>query len=149
MVVVVVVVVAVRLAYVVVLYFVARSRPLKLETCQRSFFLYCDMCFRFRGCPVLPHVELPVSARYKKTRVLLRCSSERQCAAKKTKIHAIRVKQNNVFVAIIMPEDIDFSGPATAKWPLPLATERSHLNNVFFHMKSAFPPVISDEPVVF
>ena len=39
---------------------------------QRIFFLYGDTCLWFRGCPVLLDVELPVSARYQKTRVLLR-----------------------------------------------------------------------------
>ena len=40
---------------------------------RNSFFLYyCDTCLRFRGCPVLLlPVELSVSARYQKTRVLL------------------------------------------------------------------------------
>ena len=45
---------------------------------QRSFFLYyltCDMCLRFRGCPVVLDIELSVSARYQKTRVLLRAAS--------------------------------------------------------------------------
>ena len=40
---------------------------------QRSFFLYCcDVCLRFRGCPAVLNIELSVSARYQKTRVLLR-----------------------------------------------------------------------------
>ena len=30
------------------------------------------MCLRFRGCPVVLDIELSVSARYQKTRVLLR-----------------------------------------------------------------------------
>ena len=41
---------------------------------QRSFFLYyltCDMCLRFRGCPAVLDIELSVSARDQKTRVLL------------------------------------------------------------------------------
>ena len=42
---------------------------------QRSFFVHylaCDMlCLRFRGCPVVLDIELSVSARYEKTRVLL------------------------------------------------------------------------------
>ena len=53
--------------YVLVLYL--------LFSRQRSFFLYyltCDMCLRFRGCPVVLDIELSVSARYQKTRVLLR-----------------------------------------------------------------------------
>ena len=40
---------------------------------QSSFFLYyvmCDMCLRFRGCPAVLDIELSVSARYQKTRVL-------------------------------------------------------------------------------
>ena len=32
----------------------------------------CDMCLRFRGCPVVLDIELSVSARYQKTCVLLR-----------------------------------------------------------------------------
>ena len=40
---------------------------------QRSFFLYCGMHLRFRGCPVVLDIELSVSAWYQKTRrVLLR-----------------------------------------------------------------------------
>ena len=42
---------------------------------QRSVFLYyltCDMCLRFRDCPVVLDIELSVSARHQKTRVLLR-----------------------------------------------------------------------------
>ena len=41
---------------------------------QPSFFLYyltCDLCLRFRGCPVVLDIELSVSARHYKTRVLL------------------------------------------------------------------------------
>ena len=40
----------------------------------RSFVLYdwtCDVCLRFRGCPVELDIELSVSARHQKTRVLL------------------------------------------------------------------------------
>ena len=32
----------------------------------------CDMCLRFRGCPVALDIELSVSTRFQKTRVLLR-----------------------------------------------------------------------------
>ena len=40
---------------------------------QHSFFLYCDMYLRFRGCLVVLDIELSVSAWYHKTqRVLLR-----------------------------------------------------------------------------
>ena len=40
---------------------------------QRDVFLYCcDIHLRFRGCPVLLHIELSVSARYQKTSVQLR-----------------------------------------------------------------------------
>ena len=39
---------------------------------QRSFFLCCDMCLRFRGCPVVLDIELSVSAQYQETRALLR-----------------------------------------------------------------------------
>ena len=39
---------------------------------QRSFFVYCDMYLRFRGCPVVLDFELSVSACYQKTRRVLR-----------------------------------------------------------------------------
>ena len=40
---------------------------------QRSFFFcYSRKCFRFRGCPVLPPIELSVSAPYKTG--VLRCA---------------------------------------------------------------------------
>ena len=32
----------------------------------------CDMCLRFRGCPVVLGIELSASAQYQQTRVLLR-----------------------------------------------------------------------------
>ena len=41
---------------------------------QRNFvpyYLTCDMCLRFRGCPVELGIELSVSARHQKTRSLL------------------------------------------------------------------------------
>ena len=41
---------------------------------QRSFFLYyltCCMCLRFRGCPAVLDIELSVSERQQKTRVML------------------------------------------------------------------------------
>ena len=41
---------------------------------QRNFvpyYLTCDMCLRFRGCPVELGIELSVSARHQKTCVLL------------------------------------------------------------------------------
>ena len=41
---------------------------------QRIFFLYyltCDMCLRFRDCPAVLDIELSVSARHQKARVLL------------------------------------------------------------------------------
>ena len=41
---------------------------------QRILFLYyltCDMCLRFRGCPAVLGIELSVSARHQKTRSLL------------------------------------------------------------------------------
>ena len=41
---------------------------------QRIFFLYyltCDMCLRFRDCPAVLGIELSVSTRHQKTRVLL------------------------------------------------------------------------------
>ena len=50
---------AVPLVYVLVLYFLA------------SFFLYCEMHLRFRGCPVVLDIELSVSAWYQKTRLVL------------------------------------------------------------------------------
>ena len=40
---------------------------------QRSFFLYYpDLCPRSRGCPVLTHIDLSVSARHHTARVLVR-----------------------------------------------------------------------------
>ena len=71
---------------------------------QRSFFLYyltCDMCLRFRGCPVVLDIDLSVSARHQKTRVLL-CARQLvlllpRCAAQISKLLAVRVKQNNEF----------------------------------------------------
>ena len=69
MVVVVVVVVAVLLVYVLVLYFLARSRPQKIASAASSSTV---ICLRFRGCPVLSHIEFSVSARCHKTRVLPR-----------------------------------------------------------------------------
>ena len=59
---------AVRLVYVLVLYFLASAA-------SSSTVLYCDMCLPFRGCPVVLDIELSVSARYQKTRVLLRARS--------------------------------------------------------------------------
>ena len=35
------------------------------------YYLTCDMCLRFRRCTVVLDIELSVSARYQKTRVLL------------------------------------------------------------------------------
>ena len=67
----VVVVVAVPLAYVLVFYFLARTPPLPKLSAQ-LFFLYGDMCPRFRGCRMLLRIERSVSARYQKTRLLLR-----------------------------------------------------------------------------
>ena len=71
--VVVVVVVVLPLVRIIIHLFGAlfsRSQPLP-QNCQRNFFLCLlwYMCVRFRGCPVLPHIELLVSARYHKTRV--------------------------------------------------------------------------------
>ena len=48
----------------------ACKRLVALFSRQRSFLLYCDMCLRVRGCPVLFHIELSVSAWCHKTRVL-------------------------------------------------------------------------------
>ena len=49
----------------------------------------CEMCLRFRGCPVVLEIELSASTRYHRTRVLLltrrvlflSCTIERRCAA--------------------------------------------------------------------
>ena len=63
-------VVAVLLACVLVLYFLARSRPPQIgSAASSSTVTYTSMCLRFWACPVLPHMELSVSARYHKTRV--------------------------------------------------------------------------------
>ena len=56
---------AVPLVYVLVVYFLASAA-------SSSTVLYCDMCLRLRGCPVVLDIELSVSARYQKTRALLR-----------------------------------------------------------------------------
>ena len=65
------VVVAVPLGYVFLLYSLfSRHRSQLL-----LYYLTCDMCLRFRGCPVVLDIELSVSARYQKTRVLLRAAS--------------------------------------------------------------------------
>ena len=43
------------------------------KNCQREFFLYySDMCPRSRGCLVLTHVDLSVSAQHHTTRILVR-----------------------------------------------------------------------------
>ena len=58
------------LVYVLVLHF-SRSQPPR-PNCQRHLFLYCCyMCIWFRGCPVVLHVVLSVTARCRKSRVLL------------------------------------------------------------------------------
>ena len=56
---------AVPLVYVLVVYSLASAA-------SSSTVLYCDMCLRLRGCPVVLDIELSVSARYQKTRALLR-----------------------------------------------------------------------------
>ena len=38
------------------------------------------MCLRFRGCPIVLDIELSVSARYHKTRVLQRAQQQRAAA---------------------------------------------------------------------
>ena len=42
----------------------ARSRLSRLAIAASSFPGSCDMCLRSRGCPVLPDIELAVSARH-------------------------------------------------------------------------------------
>ena len=56
---------AAGLVYVFVPYFLFSRH-------SAASFSTCDMCLRFRGCPVVLDFELSVSARYQKTRVLLR-----------------------------------------------------------------------------
>ena len=86
------------------------------------------MCLRFRGCPVVLDIELSVSARYQKTRVLLRArrlllllvaSPSGGVCGTNSKLHGRRVKQNNDFGPIRTPEHNDFWRPTTAKLPLP------------------------------
>ena len=53
-------------------YLFSRCQPLP-KHCQRGFFLYySDLCPRSRGCPVLTHIDLSVSARHHMTRILVR-----------------------------------------------------------------------------
>ena len=59
---------AVPLVYVLVLYFLY----FLARAASSSTVLYCDMCLRLRGCRVVLDIELSVSARYQKTRALLR-----------------------------------------------------------------------------
>ena len=77
-------------------------------------------------------IDLSMSARHQKTRVLLcarrlvcvaaACcsSSERRCAAQISKLQAMRVKQNNEFGPIRAPENNEFWRTTTAKLPLPV-----------------------------
>ena len=68
------VVVAVPLVYVFlcsIFYFLASA----------ASFSTCDMCLRFSDCPVVLDIELSVSARHQKTRVLL-------CARRLLLLHA-------------------------------------------------------------
>ena len=51
----------------VLLYYFLFSRQRSLFLC----YLTCDMCLRFRGCPVVLDIELLVNARHQKTHVLL------------------------------------------------------------------------------
>ena len=43
-----------------------------LATAQLLYYFTCDLCLRFRSCLVVLDIELSVSARHQKTRVLLR-----------------------------------------------------------------------------
>ena len=56
--------VAVPLVYVLVVYFLASAA-------SSSTVLYCDMCLRLRGCPVVLDIELSVCTWYQKTRCVL------------------------------------------------------------------------------
>ena len=63
------VVAAVPLGYV----FFCALRSIFYFVASAASFSTCDMCLRFRGCPVVLDVELSMSALYHKTRhVLLR-----------------------------------------------------------------------------
>ena len=62
------VVAAVPLGYV----FFCALRSIFYFVASAASFSTCDMCLRFRGCPVVLDVELSVSARHQKTRLLLR-----------------------------------------------------------------------------
>ena len=73
---------------------------------ERSFFLYCRMCLRYWGCPVVLNIELSVSARYQKTRVLQRAA----VCGMNFKNYVIRVQQNINFGPIRIPENNDSNG---------------------------------------
>ena len=112
------------------------------------YYLTCNMCLRFRDCPVVLDIdELSVSARHQKTRVLCvraascaaaccSSSSERRCATQISILHAKRVKQNNEFGPIRAPENNDFWRPTTAKFPLPAAPKAHPLEKAFFSYKN-------------
>ena len=96
---------------------------------QRSFVLYCltcDMCLRFRGCPVELDIELSVSARHQKTRVL-RCAPRLvlllvAAAAsggvrhKISKLHAMRAKPNNELGQSEHQKKTIFGAPLLRNW---------------------------------
>ena len=68
------------------------------------------MCLRFRSCPVVLDIELCVSARYNKTRVLLR--------ARRLRLLLVAAASGGVrhnFGPIRTQENNDFSRPTTAK----------------------------------
>ena len=56
--------------YVLGLSFLVGNQPQKLESA--AFLYYSDLCPRSRGCSVLTHIDLSVSARHHTTRVLVR-----------------------------------------------------------------------------
>ena len=104
------------------------------------------MCLRFRGCPVLLDIELSVSARYQKTRVLL--SARRllllfvAAAAQISKLHALRVNQRIILCQSEHQNKNDFWRPTTAKlhlrWPTALYASPQTVRN---------PPLHKQQPI--
>ena len=90
---------AAGLVYVFVPYFLFSRH-------SAASFSTCDMCLRFRGCPVVLDFELSVSARYQKTRVLQRAA----VCGMNFKNYVIRVQQNINFGPIRIPENNDSNG---------------------------------------
>ena len=102
------------------------------------YYLTSHVCLRFRGCAVVLGIELSVNARHQKTRTAVRAascaaaccsSSERRCAAQITKLHALRVKENNEFGSIRAPEKNVCWRPTAAKLSQKLQPLLQHASN--------------------